>query len=154
MLGEATEDLMVDLHPPALDEYGLVPALRWYGDRVRRLLQARIQVEAAGDPLRLDHDTELGIFRIVQEALTNVTKHAEATDVRISIQQDRQETFVTVDDNGKGFDTYQVAGSDGKRRWGLAIMKERARAFGGTLHVESKPGCGTRVMLRLETSPA
>lgn len=139
-LGELRQ-IIADLRPPILDDMGLVAALKWYvhGFESRRGIACSFAVE--GDPLRLPEEQETILFRIAQEALTNVAKHAAASAVAVTLQFQPSQVRLTVEDNGKGFAAKdQPAGG-----WGLLGMQERAALLGGQCLVESKPGEGTRV---------
>jgi len=148
-LGRYTEDLMSELRPPMLDDFGLVSALRWFSERFKTLTGVQVEVEAGEMHGRLGQEAEIGLFRIVQEALTNVARHAEATSVRIGVEPTPEGTTLSIRDDGKGF---AQPGSDRRkeqRHWGLAIMRERARAAGGQLFVESEPGKGTCITVKV-----
>ncbi len=144
-----------DLRPSLLDDLGLVQAVDWcLADLERRTgIKTRLQVE--GEPRRLDPDREVAVYRIVQEALRNVEKHARASLVEVSIGFGPDCLCVGVADNGCGFIPAEVMGrhTDGQGL-GLLGMQERARLVGGTLDLESEPGRGTTVRLRLPIVPA
>jgi len=94
---------------------------------------------------RLQQDAEMALFRIGQEALVNVLKHAKATTVRLTLAVDAESVSLTIADDGCGFDA-QSAMDDRTRGLGLLIMQERLRAVDGSLRIESRPGAGTSVM--------
>jgi PAS domain S-box-containing protein len=148
-LGQYTEDLMCELRPPVLDDYGLVSALRWYAERFEALTGASVFVECGEEPQRLTKEVETGLFRIAQEALTNVARHAEAESVRIGVECTSEGLTLSVADDGKGFERGETDTGETGRRWGLTIMRERARSLGGELLVESEPGKGTCVTVKL-----
>lgn len=148
-LGQYTEDLMCELRPPVLDDYGLVSALRWYAERFEALTGTSVYVECGEEPQRLAKEVETGLFRIAQEALTNVAKHAEAESVRIGVERTPEGLTLSVADDGKGFERGETGTGETGLRWGLAIMRERARSLGGELLVESEPGKGTCVTVEL-----
>jgi signal transduction histidine kinase len=132
-----------------LDDYGLVSALNWFSERFQTLTGLRVEVEGSEELERLGQEMEIGLFRIVQEALTNVARHAEATSVRIGLEPAPGGVTLSIRDDGKGF---EQPGSDRRkkqRHWGLAIMRERARAVGGQLFVESEPGKGTCITVKV-----
>ena len=152
LLGETAEEIryvMAELRPPVLDAYGLVAALSWFAEVFTQRTGVTAVVIGSELEPRLRGDVEVAIFRIVQEALTNVAKHAQAGAVRIAVDQGPSGPRVTVIDDGIGF--VPVPGGKGSRRegWGLTIMEERATAIGGALHVTSSRGEGTRVVLDL-----
>jgi signal transduction histidine kinase len=137
--------LITELRPAALDQLGLEPALAALMDRARRTgaeVDATIDLawERGTAPTRLTAELETGIYRILQEALTNIAKHADATSVRVSVTEDDHRVCVTVSDDGGGFDT--AVGSDG---FGLAGIKERVELLAGTLTVRSAPAEGTEL---------
>ncbi len=134
--------LAVELRPTALDDFGLVPALERLGEAFAETSGIVVDVEANLDAARLPAEIETALYRIVQEALTNIAKHAEAS--RVSIVVTRREGLVTavVEDDGKGFG----AGGGGDDGLGLVGMKERVGLLGGRLAIESTEGAGTAVV--------
>ncbi len=137
-------DVMADLVPPLLDEYGLVSALRWYAELYSR--RTGIHTQAAGSDFepRLDRKVEIVFFRIVQEALNNIARHAQATIVKITIQSDPERVCLMVEDNGTGFTPDQPPRPS---HLGLITMKERAASVGGQFAIQSAPGQGTIVSI-------
>jgi signal transduction histidine kinase len=144
-------DVMAELRPPVLDDYGLLAALRWYASQVQARSGIPIAVEGEEPCPRLDAAIEMALFRVAQEALTNVLKHARATRVRLSLADAGQTVQLSVADDGVGFDaTAATAGHDAPPSgWGLMTMAERAAAVGGRWRVESQPGAGTRVVVEV-----
>jgi PAS domain S-box-containing protein len=144
---DAIRGVMTDLRPAALEEFGLVPALRWYASLFSQRTGIKVSTQTAGAALRLSHDAELALFRIVQEALTNAAKHSGGANVKIAIGYG-DGLRLTVEDDGRGF--VDAAGARVARRggFGLTTMRERAEAFGGRLCVEF-PGRGTRVVVEI-----
>jgi two-component system sensor histidine kinase UhpB len=142
-------DLMAELRPPELDDYGLLEALRSYGAKFSH--RTNIAVDVAGEDLtpRLEPSVEISLFRIVQEALTNVAKHAQATRVRVTKNVDEGKVRLTIADNGAGFDRTRQENAKGRQGWGLITMTERAVAAGGHCRIESRPGEGTRVIVEV-----
>ncbi len=146
---EQIRDVMAELRPPLLDDYGLVAALHWYGEQFARRTEIAITV-AGEDPIpRPATRIENVLFRIAQEALTNVTKHAQATQVRVIVEVDGGTLRLIIADNGHGFDPAPLAEPDGGWGWGLLTMAERAEAVGGRGRVESKPGQGTQIIVEV-----
>jgi signal transduction histidine kinase len=139
-----TRNLMAVLRPPALDDYGLVAALRTFGESQSARLDLPIDVD--GDDLlpRPSQMLEGALFRIAQEAVINAAQHAAATRVCIEVSESDGRIILMVEDDGVGFDP--GAPGSGPDHWGLKNMRERARAVGGTLHIESAPGTGTRIL--------
>lgn len=136
-------NLMTDLRPVLLDDYGLVPTLRWYATQL--IARTGIDVQVQGDLSgRLKSPVETALFRIAQEALNNAIKYANATQINISVEEMNNSVKLVVADNGVGFDLEGLAAEEHQGR-GLTIMSERAEAVGGRFTIESKPGHGTRV---------
>ena len=143
---EQVHDLSLNLRPSMLDDLGLVPALRWYTERQAAL--AGLQAEVRADPLeqRLDPMIETQCFRVAQEALTNVVKHAKARTVVVELTRNDQQLHLSVRDDGVGFDVASlreqaVLGAS----LGLLSMEERAALAGGGLQYHATPGQGTEV---------
>ena len=140
--------MAVDLRPSTLDDLGLVPALESYAREFGERCGLTVRVRARGDSGRLPRDRELIVYRVAQEALSNVAKHADATHVGIDLRAERGHLVVTVRDDGRGF---EVAATLGSRERGLGLfgMHERAQLAGGYLDLRSAPGAGTTVTLVL-----
>jgi signal transduction histidine kinase len=139
------------LRPVALDHLGLGPALERYGEDFAHAAGIDVAVDAAElAGVRLPADVETGVYRIVQEALTNTARHAAARHVSVTVTRGRSSLRVVVADDGRGFDRAAPAraAADGSRL-GLTGMSERAALLHGTVSVESAPGRGTRVTLCL-----
>jgi PAS domain S-box-containing protein len=144
---DAIRGVMTDLRPAALEEFGLVPALRWYASQFGKRTGLKVATKAPRREMRLPPDTELALFRIVQEALTNAAKHSGGTSVEIKLRYGER-LKLTVQDDGRGF--ADPVGARGARRggFGLTTMRERAEAQGGSLRVEF-PERGTRVVVEI-----
>jgi PAS domain S-box-containing protein len=142
-------DLMVELRPPVLDEYGLLEALRWYGARFSQRMGIAVDFEGEDFEPRLAPEIEISLFRIAQEALTNVAKHARATRVRVAGEVDNGKVRLTIADNGVGFDAARRGLPEEGHGWGLMNMTERALAAGGHCQIESQPGQGARVVVEV-----
>jgi PAS domain S-box-containing protein len=138
--------LSMHLRPAALDHLGLVAALRQYAEAISDQHGLTLEFEAVGLAQRLPPDMEASLHRIVQEALTNVVRHAEATRVDVLLEQQGDKLVVLVEDNGVGFDPATVYE---KGRLGVFGMRERTEMLGGTLTVESAPGAGTTLLLEI-----
>jgi signal transduction histidine kinase len=143
---ERIRDVMSDLRPPVLDDYGLVAALHWYGERLAQRTGIAVDVEGEELVPRPPARVENALFRIAQEALTNVTKHAQATNVTVTVELDTGTLRLIVADDGVGFEPAQPSESDGDQGWGLLHMTERAEAANGRCRIESQPGHGARVI--------
>ena len=153
-LMQRVRQLSLDLRPQMLDDLGLMPALDWLFKR--HFKQAGLRVRFRHTPLaeRLPAQLETAVFRIVQEALTNVLRHAGVREVTVRLWRDgRNRTLgVQVHDTGAGFDVPQVLGA--RTSSGLAGMRERATLLGGQFTLESRPGAGTRLTVELPLAPA
>src|SRR5579862_5355579 len=133
---DAIHNLAFDLRPTMLDDLGLVPSLRWYAKRQSETFGVQIMVEADGLDDRLPGQTEVALFRVVQEALTNVAKHANASLARVRLERRDSAVRLIVQDNGAGFDVEQGHGD----RLGLFGIQERVSLLGGSLDVDSRRG--------------
>jgi len=129
-----------------LDELGLLPALRWHRDRFERQTGISVHFEHAGLERRFGAQVEITAFRVVQEALTNVARHAAVKQANVEVLASPTALVVRVEDEGRGFD---VAAALAARSIGLEGMRERSRLAGGRLTVESATGKGTRLMMEL-----
>lgn len=142
-------DVMGELRPPLLDDYGLLPALRDIADQFARRTGIDVVVHGPAHLDRLSLQFEISLYRIVQEALTNVAKHAHARRVTLEIELPPERITLAVADDGIGFDPAAQARRGGRGGWGMLTMRERAVALGGTLAIDSAPGRGTRVTIAL-----
>ena len=146
---ERTRNVMAELRPPVIDDYGLVVALRWYIERFseRTGIVTILKEEEFLSCLPLPHETAL--FRIVQEVLTNVAKHAEAHQAIITLKKVDGMMQLVISDDGIGFDPAAPRPLKEEPGWGLITIEERAKALGGDVYVKSARGEGTRVIVRL-----
>jgi signal transduction histidine kinase len=147
--GLSIRDLMSELRPPMLDDYGLMSALHWYGEKFFGMTGIAVNVQGQEVAPRLAAPVELALFRIVQEAMNNVAKHAQATEVVLTEEIDHHTVRLVIADNGVGFDQERVGQPEGRHLWGLMTMSERATAAGGTCRIESQPGKGTQVVVEV-----
>ncbi len=142
--------LSQDLRPAALDRLGLLPAVEWIADRTAEHSGVDINVQFLGEERRLPDEVELVLFRITQEALRNVWKHAEATSAEVTVEFEEKATRITVKDNGKGFEPpSSVTDLPRYGMLGLVGMQERVRLLNGTLTFTSELGEGTTVIAEL-----
>jgi PAS domain S-box-containing protein len=148
-IGETIRDVMADLRPPMLDDYGLLSALHWYGTEFSKKTGIGVDVQGQEAVPRLAAPVELALFRIVQEAMANVAKHARATKILLTEAEDNGTVRLGVTDNGVGFDQERLGQPEGRHLWGLMTMSERAAAVGGRCRIKSQPGQGTRVVVEL-----
>jgi two-component system sensor histidine kinase UhpB len=153
LANQAMEELLNlarQLRPSALDDHGLVPAVEAQLKRFAARTGVEAQLRADGDSSRLPDDVGTVVYRIVQEALANVGRHAGATCVEVELTLNGRGTELRVRDDGAGFDPAAPrAGTRGGAGLGLEGMAERARLVGGDLDVRSTPGGGTSVTLRI-----
>jgi signal transduction histidine kinase len=144
---EGLHRLAVNLRPSSLDRYGLVPALKQFIGAFRERNALDVEFLASGlDEERLDGDVETALYRIVQEGLTNVARHAHATRVGVIANREGKDLRLILEDDGCGFDPDEALG---RGRLGLLGMRERAEMLGGTLTIESWPERGTTVFVQV-----
>jgi signal transduction histidine kinase len=138
---QSIENVMADLRPALLDEYGLAAALAWYGQEYAQRTGIRVGVEAGEAGTGLRPEAAVALFRIAQEALNNAAKHSSAKRITVGLEEKGGELVLSVSDDGKGFDPAAAP----RGRWGMTTMRERAEAAGGRLSVDSSLGQGTTV---------
>ena len=153
---EEVRRISYNLRPKILDEFGFQPAIRNLCDDFtsRTNIQMRYALDAF--PEQLGRETELGIFRIIQEALRNIEKHASATMVTLETRIDNSDLIVSITDNGKGFRNEENSAGSG-RGLGMTTMKERAILIGGNIVVEANQasdGRGTSITLTVPLQPS
>ena len=134
-----------DLRPPLLQDLGLVAALRTLGEEFARSSGIRVTLDLPDTDLDLPPESSLALFRIAQESLTNIRRHAQARSVRLSLELSREHMILRVEDDGVGFDASHTQ----HRRHGLAGMRHRVQMFFGEFAIDSRPGAGTRVTATL-----
>ena len=148
----AIRNLSIDLRPSALDDLGLLPALRWYAKEYQQKTNIEVEFHSVGfkDRERLSPEMETALYRIVQESLTNVAKHAQAHKVTIMLREDADAVNATITDDGRGFDVGEMQKSgDEDRGLGLVGMQERALLLDGTVAIDSNREHGTVVQVRI-----
>lgn len=138
-------NIMANLRPPVLDEYGLPAALQWQAEQLTKRIGIKISVQLEDPFPRLAADKEIVLFRIAQEALTNSAKYAEARNVIVALESYDGGVRLNVIDDGKGFVPESASKFQPGSGWGLTIMSERAELIGGRFYLYSKPGKGTTV---------
>jgi signal transduction histidine kinase len=138
-----------DLRPTLLDELGLLAAVSAHAHRVLDVAGADVEIETAGLGIRLPPPVETVLFRIIQESLTNIVRHAGATRVTLRIVRSDRTVRATIADNGVGFDPTWIPRADEARGMGVFAMRERAASMGGRVEVFSHPGKGTRIDVML-----
>ncbi len=140
----AIRNLSIDLRPSALDDLGLLPALRWYVKEYQKKCSIDVEFHAIGFKERLPAEMETALYRIVQECLTNTAKHANANRVTITLHEEAERVYARITDDGAGFDYEALLKTPGQERGlGLAGMNERAVLLNGTLNIHSAPERGT-----------
>lgn len=137
-------DIMADLRPPVLDDYGLMAALRWYAEELECRFGLSVTVRGREPEPRLHSPIAIALLRIAQEALVNVALHADTAKAWVHVETAADSVRLRVEDHGAGFDPAAVAAQDERSRWGLLTIEERATAVGGHARIESQPGEGTR----------
>lgn len=144
---DALHNLALELRPSVLDDLGLVPALQRYVESCPTRLGLQADLVTAGtDEMRLPPEVETTFYRIAQEALTNVARHALASEASVLLERRQRSVVLVIEDNGVGFDVAQVMDARQQReRLGLYGMEERASLAGCRLTVESRPGAGTTI---------
>jgi len=142
----AIRNLSIDLRPSALDDLGLLPALRWYVKEYQQKCGIEVDFSATGFKERLPAEMETALYRIIQESLTNTARHANAHKVSIVLKEDANAVYARITDDGEGFDYDMLLKTPGQERGlGLAGMHERAVLLDGTLTINTAPGKGTMV---------
>ncbi len=144
-LVQSLRGLIANLRPPALDELGLVAAVKLMVSREATQPKPDTRVVVRGQVRRLDGASELALFRIIQEAWTNIVKHAGAARASITLAYNQRQFVITLKDDGKGFAPESV----GAGHWGLVGMRERAGQLNGLVNFESLPGQGTTTIIRV-----
>lgn len=141
-----TRNIMNDLRPPVLEELGLIPLVQEELRRLEEEVGCRVQ-QKMSCPARPSRDVEIVLYRIFHEALINVQRHANATGLTVSLDGDDAALRLQIEDNGVGFDVSETLVR--KRVGGLMSMRRRAELAGGICSIESKPGHGTKVTVRI-----
>ncbi|MGQ0739963.1 MAG: PAS domain S-box protein [Bacteroidota bacterium] len=135
-----------ELRPSLLDDLGLLPAMEWHLKEFEQRSGLKTVLKTAGPAIELPDNIKTGLYRIFQESLTNVARHAAAKKVEVVLENSDGEIRMRIADNGKGFDKTMT---DNKRTLGILGMKERTAMMGGTYEIESKPGKGTTVIVKV-----
>lgn len=138
------QHLIADLRPSHLDDLGLAAALRWYAGELQERVPLRVTVEVSGEACPLPSEVKTTLFRVVQEALTNVIKHAHAQNAFVQLTYGEGGVSVQVQDDGIGFVPSKLSSAN-RPSWGLIGMEERAALLGGQFVLDTKPGRGTRI---------
>ena len=139
----AIRNIALLLRPSMLDDLGLIPALEWQAREVSRRCGVKVKVKAENVSDALPDAVRTCVYRVVQEALTNVSRHSGAKNAEVAVEQTADSLLLTVSDDGSGFDLQKT------RRIGLLGMEERVKQLGGTLETKSQPGSGTTLRVTL-----
>lgn len=149
VMTEARE-ISYNLMPSVLEDFGLSPALQFFCETFSSRLKIKVSYQAHGVNGRFDRGLEVNLYRIAQEAMTNIVKHAEATSIDVQLLKDDRGIRMTIEDDGKGFRGSPVPrAAGGGGGMGILSMRERAASFGGTLTIESAPGKGTTILVNI-----
>jgi PAS domain S-box-containing protein len=147
---DQVRDLSLNLHPSILDDLGLAYALKWYADRQAERAGLKVDVAADASLPRLPQEVEIACFRIAQEALTNVVRHARAGQASITLKRGASVVELCIQDDGIGFVADTISSpANGGTSIGLTSMQERAKLLGGSVKITSAPRCGTKVIATL-----
>jgi two-component system sensor histidine kinase UhpB len=142
----AMRQLSLDLRPTMLDDLGLIPTLRWYIQNFSNRLDIYSNFETMGFEEKLSPQIETAFYRIVQEALNNIAKHAQADRVEISLVKRDSRIYASIQDNGKGFDLDRVLHPESPERgFGIVGIQERVSLLGGQMDIQTRPGFGTLI---------
>jgi two-component system sensor histidine kinase UhpB len=142
-----------DLRPTTLDDFGLHRAVETFVGRWDERYGVQVDLQAVGIVGRMAPDIETAVYRIIQEALTNVFKHAQATNVSIVLERLEKHLRVIVEDDGAGFDPDAVAQDGDASHLGLSGIRERLLLVGGTMVMESEPGAGATLFIQVPLQP-
>ena len=149
-LVEQVHAIAWDLRPATIDELGVHGAFGHYLEEWQRRSGVSVDLESGLEGQRLPPPLEIALYRVLQEALTNVVKHAQASNVSVTLQRHGDEVVMVVEDDGHGFEPDAIRpGGSTRGRLGLIGMRERAVLAGGELHMESAPGTGTTLVVRI-----
>lgn len=141
---EGVRHFSQELRPSILDDLGLLPAIKWLASDLTKNYGIDVETEVTGKQCQLPPETELMLFRIAQEALTNIRRHSKASKARIGVEFSEHSIRIKIQDNGKGFEIPTRVGDLARiGKLGLAGMQERAQLLGGKVTIDSEPGKGT-----------
>jgi signal transduction histidine kinase len=143
---ENVRRLSRDLSPAVLENVGLTAAIKWLVENITHNHQARVTLDLIQVDDLFSQDSKIMIFRVIQEALTNIVRHAKAKNISIAIKRSGNRVMFLIEDDGKGFNVVKAAGREAaKKGLGLKTMDERVRMLRGTLDLHSEEGKGTRI---------
>jgi signal transduction histidine kinase len=143
--------MVTDLHPPQLDDLGLMAALRWYAGEIKTRYGLQVNVASLSNDNEIPPNLRVVLFRIAQEAITNVVRHANANQIELCLSTTQNQVMLLVMDDGQGFNVKSTLQASKERPcWGLLGMMERASLVGGSCEISSEPGNGTRIEVKVE----
>jgi PAS domain S-box-containing protein len=144
-------NMAYELRPPGLEELGLVETIYQFCEDFTQMWGVPVDFQSAGlKNLKLDHNIQINLYRLVQEGLTNIRKHAAASRVTVKLAAAFPNIIIRIEDNGRGFDVQKRAAAVGQeKRMGLRSMQERVKLMNGEMKLQSKPGQGTKVSIKL-----
>jgi len=146
-----SREISHNLMPKVIEDFGLIPALENLLNKVRQAADARIRFYHHLSDKKLDYEVELNLFRIAQEALSNILRHANARHISVQLIEHEDTLIYTIEDDGKGFDLEEVKKHG--RGIGLMSMKNRVVSIGGKISIDSAPGAGTIIAIELSLQP-
>jgi two-component system sensor histidine kinase UhpB len=144
---DSIQNVMSELRPPMLDDYGLLSALQWYTRDFANRTGIEVRVIGSDESERLAPDIEITLFRVAQEALTNVAKHAHASHTDIALNHGANHCSMTVTDDGIGIESNAEHRAGQRASLGIVTMRERVQAIGGRFHVHTMPAGGTQIAI-------
>ncbi|HRO71155.1 MAG TPA: PAS domain-containing sensor histidine kinase, partial [Chitinophagaceae bacterium] len=142
--------IAADLRPGLLDDLGLGPAIEWHINEFEKRTGIEVEYEGLNEEIELSMAFKTGLFRIVQEALTNIAKYARARHVKVRLLREDEQLSLMVRDNGIGFDKEKVYA---KKTYGIVGMRERTAMMGGKYQLETTPGMGTTILVQVPLVP-
>ena len=147
----AVRDLSYDLHPPGMDQLGLVRTVNQFCEDFSEKNDVNVDFYAAGmKDLKLDFDTEINLYRLIQEGLNNIKKHAQASHAAVRLVASSPNIILRIEDNGQGFDVERrLARSFKEKRLGLSSMEERVSLLEGTISIKSQLSKGTSLFIEV-----
>jgi len=143
---QAVRRLSTELRPAILDSLGLIPAIEWLAQEFQKRTGLECDFMTPDEELNVDQERTTALFRICQEALTNVARYAQATRVHIELDSDEQEITLRIADNGRGITEAEQRATNS---FGLLGMRERSRLLGGTFSIKGTPNAGTTLTVRV-----
>jgi signal transduction histidine kinase len=143
---QSVRKIASELRPAVLDSLGLLAAIEWQAEEFQRRTEIRCECFLTADEVKLDRDSATAVFRILQESLTNIMRHANATRVTITFEQETDHYRMEIKDDGAGI---QADDLDNSNSLGVLGMKERAHLFGGSVSIHGEPGKGTTVVVKI-----